>query len=43
MTPKLFIAAVAVIAIAVGFVLPSHHTGQDQARSQAQLQEVGVS
>jgi len=43
MTPKLLIAVVAVIAIAVGFVLPSHHSDETQARSQIQMQEVGVS
>ncbi|HEV2531300.1 hypothetical protein [Phenylobacterium sp.] len=43
MAPKLFIAAIAVIAIAVGFILPGPHTDQVQARSQIQLQEVGVS
>jgi len=43
MTPKLLIAVAAVVAIAVGFVLPSHHSDETQARSQAQLQDVGVS
>ena len=43
MTPKLLIAIVAVVAIAVGFILPGPHTDQAQGRSQAQLQDVGVS
>jgi hypothetical protein len=42
-TPKMLLATVAVIAIAVGFILPGPHTDQAQGRSQAQLQDVGVS
>ena len=42
MTPKLIIAVIAVLAIAVGFVLPGPHS-EVQAHSQVQLQEVGVS
>ena len=43
MAPKLLVAAVAVIAIAVGFILPGPHTDSAQAKSQIPMQEIGNS
>ena len=43
MTPKLLLAAVAALAIAVGFALPGVHHDAAQAQSQLSLQEIGHS
>jgi len=43
MTPKLLVAAVAVVAIVVGFILPGPHSESAQARSQIPMQEIGRS
>lgn len=41
MTPKLLLAAVAALAIAVGFALPGPHRSHAQPQSQLALQEIG--
>ena len=41
MTPNLLLAAVAVIAIAVGFALPGPRDSHAQDRPQIALQEIG--
>ena len=43
MAPKLLVAAFAVMAIAVGFILPGPHSDTAQARSQIPMQEIGRS
>ena len=43
MAPKLLVAAFAVMAIAVGFILPAPHGGAVQAKSQIPMQEIGRS
>ncbi len=41
MTPKLLVAAVAALAIAVGFVLPTTHGANATAREQIPTLEIG--
>jgi hypothetical protein len=43
MTPKLLLAALAALAIAVGFVLPGPHRDAAEAQSQIPLQVIGES
>ena len=43
MALKLLVAAVAAIAIVVGFILPGPHADSTQARSQIPMQEIGRS
>lgn len=43
MAPKLLVAAFAVMAIAVGFILPQPHSNAVQAKSQIPMQEIGRS
>ncbi|MDB5475417.1 MAG: hypothetical protein JWP49_928 [Phenylobacterium sp.] len=43
MTPKLLLAAVAALAMAVGFALPGPHRDEAQARSQIPMQVIGES
>jgi hypothetical protein len=41
MTPKLLIAAIAAVAIAIGFVLPGPHHDDSAAKAQIPMQEIG--
>ena len=41
MTPKLLVAAVAALAIAVGLVLPAPHSDEAKAQSQIPMMEIG--
>ena len=41
MTPKLLVAAIAALAIAVGCVLPAPHKDEAKARSQIPILEIG--
>ena len=41
MTPKLLIAALAAVAIAIGFVLPGPHGGDARVKAQIPMQEIG--
>ena len=41
MTPKLLIAAVAAVAIAIGFALPGPHHTDAAAKAQIPMQEIG--
>jgi hypothetical protein len=43
MTPKLLLAAVAALAIAVGFALPGRSDDEAKTRSQIPMQEIGQS
>ena len=43
MTPKLLLAAVAALAIAVGFALPGPGDDDSKVRSQIPMQEIGQS
>jgi hypothetical protein len=41
MTPKLLIAAVVAVAIALGFALPAPHHDDSAAKAQIPMQEIG--
>jgi len=41
MTPKLLVAAIAALAIAVGFALPGPHDDGAKAKAQIPMQEIG--
>ena len=41
MTPKLMVAAIAALAIAVGFALPAPHGDEAKAQSQIPMLEIG--
>ena len=42
-TPKMLLASVAALAIAVGFVLPGPHSDEAQVQSQIPMQVIGES
>jgi len=41
MTPKLLIAAIAAVAIVIGFVLPAPHHAEPVGKAQIPMQEIG--